>query len=98
MSAAAAAGARHIFAGALFLKPCSAAIFLPFLEEHFPQLVANYRERYADRSFLPPSYSKRIGQLIARLRQKYGISSDPRGTMSASKWPVQASDNQLALF
>src|SRR5580704_15049717 len=29
--AAAEAGARHIFAGPLFLKPCSAAIFLPFL-------------------------------------------------------------------
>src|SRR6202044_4085019 len=36
---AAAAGAHHIFAGPLFLKPCSAAIFLPFLEEHFPQFV-----------------------------------------------------------
>ena len=98
VSAAAAAGARHIFAGALFLKPCSAAVFLPFLEQNFPQLVANYRERYADRSFLPPSYSKRIAQLIARLRQKYGIASDPRGTMSASKWPVRLSDDQLLLF
>jgi DNA repair photolyase len=98
VSAAAAAGARHIFAGALFLKPCSAAVFLPFLEQHFPQLVANYRERYADRSFLPPSYGKRIGQLIASLRQKYGISSDPRGTMASAKWPVQDIDDQLKLF
>ncbi|MGA7822265.1 MAG: radical SAM protein, partial [Candidatus Sulfotelmatobacter sp.] len=39
--AAAAAGARHIFAGPLFLKPCSAAIFLPFLEKEFPHLVEN---------------------------------------------------------
>jgi DNA repair photolyase len=97
VSAAAAAGARHIFAGALFLKPCSAAVFLPFLEEHFPQLVQNYRERYADRAFLPPSYGKRIAQLMARLRQKYGIASDPRGRM-ANKWPVQTFDDQLPLF
>ena len=97
VSAAAAAGARHIFAGGLFLKPCSAAVFLPFLEQNFPQLVANYRERYTDHSFLPPSYSKRIEQLIARLRQKYGIASDPRGRM-ANKWPVQLSDDQLLLF
>ncbi len=96
--AAAAAGARHMFAGALFLKPCSAAIFLPFLEQHFPQLVTNYRERYADRSFLPPSYSKRIGQLLARLRQKYGVSSDPRGRMAAGKWPVGKFEEQLNLF
>jgi DNA repair photolyase len=97
--AAAEAGARHIFAGPLFLKPCSAAIFLPFLEQHFPQLVENYRERYHDRSFLPPSYGKRIAQLITSFRQKYGIPrADPRGTAYANKWPAQAIDEQLALF
>jgi DNA repair photolyase len=97
--AAAAAGARHIFAGPLFLKPCSAAVFLPFLEQHFPHLVENYRQRYRDRSFLPPSYGKRVAQLIARFRQKYGIPrGDPRGAMSASKGPVQGLDQQLALF
>src|ERR1700680_40800 len=91
--AAAAAGARHIFAGPLFLKPCSAAIFLPFLEQHFPQLVENYRHLYQDRAFLPPSYGKRVAQLIARFRQKYGISSEPRGRM-AHKWPAQPVDDQ----
>jgi DNA repair photolyase len=97
--AATTAGARHIFAGSLFLKPCSAAVFLPFLEQHFPQLVENYRQRYQDRSFLPPSYGKQVAQLIARFRQKYGIrGADPRGTMSNAKWPVQAVDEQLALF
>jgi DNA repair photolyase len=95
--AAAAAGARHIFAGPLFLKPCSAAVFLPFLEQHFPHLVENYHQRYQDRSFLPPSYGKRVAHLIARFRQKYGISNDPRGR-TANKWPTQALDEQLALF
>jgi len=67
---AAAAGAQHLFAGPLFLKPCSAAVFLPFLEQNFPHLVENYRQRYQDRAFLPPSYGKRMAQLIARFRQK----------------------------
>ena len=99
VSAAAAAGARHIFANPLFLKPCSAAVFLPFVEQHFPQLVESYRQRYRDRSFLAPSYGKRIAQLVARLREKYGIRrADPRGTAYANKWPVQAFDEQLALF
>src|SRR6202043_2242408 len=31
------AGGKHIFANPLFLKPCSAAVFLPFLEKEFPQ-------------------------------------------------------------
>jgi DNA repair photolyase len=97
--AAATAGARHIFAGPLFLKPCSAAIFLPFLEQQFPHLVENYRQRYRDRSFLPPSYGKRIAQLIAQFRQKYGIKrADPRGENYAEKWPVEALEEQLALF
>ena len=96
---AAKAGARHIFANPLFLKPCSAAVFLPFLEEQFPQLVESYRRRYQDRAFLPASYGKRIGQLVSRLRQKYGIKrADPRQAKPADKWPVRALEEQLALF
>ncbi|MGC2060225.1 MAG: radical SAM protein, partial [Candidatus Sulfotelmatobacter sp.] len=96
---AAEAGARHIFANPLFLKPCSAAVFLPFLEQHFPQLVESYRQRYQDRAFLPASYSKRIGQLVSRLRQKYGIKrADPRQRKTADKWPVRGLEEQLALF
>jgi DNA repair photolyase len=96
---AAAAGAHHVFANPLFLKPCSAAVFLPFIEKHFPHLVDNYRRRYQDRAFLPPSYGKRISQLIARLRQKYGIKrADPRGAKHGDKWLVQAFDEQLELF
>jgi DNA repair photolyase len=99
ISAAAAAGARHIFGGALFLKPCSAAIFLPFIEQNFPHLIGNYRERYHDRSFLPASYTKRNAQLISSLRQKYGIHcADPRGAKSTHAWPTQTSDEQLTLF
>jgi DNA repair photolyase len=98
--AAAAAGADHLFAGPLFLKPCSAAVFLPFLEQHFPHLVETYRIRYQDRSFLPPSYGKRIAHLISTYRQKYGIQRhDPRGTRaSAQTWPAQVFEEQLALF
>ena len=71
--AAAAAGANHIYANPLFLKPCSAAVFLPFLEEHFPKLVTEYQQRFKDRAFLPVAYRRRISELIARLRTKYGI-------------------------
>jgi DNA repair photolyase len=76
--AAAGAGARHIFANALFLKPCSSAVFLPFLEQHFPHLVENYRARYKDKSFLPASYGKRISQLMGSLKQKYRLGGDAR--------------------
>jgi DNA repair photolyase len=76
---AAAARASYVYANPLFLKPCSAAVFLPFLKEHFPQLVADYDRRFKDRAFLPAAYRKRISELFARLRGKYGL-------VSASRW------------
>jgi DNA repair photolyase len=71
--ATAQAGGKYVSANSLFLKPCSAAVFLPFLEEEFPQLVESYQKRFKDRAFLPESYRKPLSQLMKRLRQKYGI-------------------------
>jgi DNA repair photolyase len=99
ISAAAAAGADYVFANPLFLKPCSAAVFLPFLEQNFPHLAENYRRRYQDRAFLPSAYGKRLSQLVARLREKHKITRPRRENSAyATKWPVQALDEQLKLF
>ena len=95
--AAAEARADYVFANPLFLKPCSAAIFLPFLEQNFPHLAENYRQRYHDRAFLAPAYAKRLSQLVKSLREKYKITRADRAAY-ATKWPVQAFDEQLNLF
>ncbi len=97
---AAEAGADYVFANPLFLKPCSAAIFLPFLEQNFPHLAENYRQRYQDRAFLPPAYGKRLSELVARLREKYKMTRAHRRDHAAfaTKWPVQALEEQLNLF
>lgn len=99
VGAAAQVGSKYIFANPLFLKPCSAAIFLPFLEQEFPHLVANYRERYESRAFLPPAYGKRLSQLMAKLRQKYGIRNH-YDRYSRRTHPVSEffGDEQMALF
>ncbi len=76
--AAKEAHARSIFAGPLFLKPCAAAVFLPFLEKEFPHLVESYRQRYAHSAFLPSNYGKRINHLLAALRKKHGMIAGPR--------------------
>jgi DNA repair photolyase len=73
VQAASAAGAKYVYANPLFLKPCSTAVFMPFLEEHFPALVGHYRARYGERAFLPKGYSERLSQLMASLRRKYGF-------------------------
>jgi DNA repair photolyase len=95
--ATAEAGGKHIFANPLFLKPCSAAVFLPFLDKEFPQLAQSYRERYKDRAFMPKAYGKRISELMARLRKKYGMRSD-YDRYRVKTYPGPQIDEQLALF
>lgn len=73
VKAASEVGAKYIFANPLFLKPCSAAVFMPFLEQNFPALVELYRTRYSDRAFLPKGYGQRLSQLMTALRRKYGF-------------------------
>jgi len=90
------AGGRYIFANPLFLKPCSAKVFLPFLEKEFPHLVESYRRRYASRAFLPASYRKRISSLMSALRRKHGFQRREE-TMCAS-YPPSEEAQQLALF
>ena len=93
------AGADYVFANPLFLKPCSAAVFIPFLEQNFPHLAENYRRRYQDRAFLPAAYGTRLSELIGRLREKYKLTRAHRQRSAfATKWPVQQFDEQLNLF
>jgi DNA repair photolyase len=94
VKAASEAGAKYIYANALFLKPCSAAIFLPFLEQHFPALVGHYRSRYANRAFLPKGYAERLSQLIAALRKKYGFTNAKAARSGAASLETE----QLELF
>ena len=94
VKAASEAGAKYIFANPLFLKPCSAAVFLPFLEENFPKLVELYRTRYADRAFLPKGYGQRLSQLMAVLRRKYGIGEEHARSTRKARIEVE----QMELF
>ncbi len=96
VKAARDAGAKYVFANPLFLKPCSAAVFLPFLEEQFPALVEVYRERYRERAFLPKGYGERLSRLMAALRKKYGFGTG-HARMSRRAHPPLA-DDQMALF
>jgi DNA repair photolyase len=98
VEAAAQAGAKYLFANALFLKPCSAAIFLPFLEKQFPHLVASYRERYQKHAFLSPAFAKRLSQLMARLRDKHGITNTYERYARRAHPLTAPDDDQMQLF
>ena len=91
------AGGKYIYANPLFLKPCSASVFLPFLEKEFPRLVEEYRKRFAERAFVSKAYGKRISELIAGLRKKHGISRE-FASRSHSAHPPQQQSEQMQLF
>ena len=91
--AAAEAGADFIHANSLFLKPCSAAVFMPFLEKEFPHLVKTYKERYEARAFVSAGYQKRVSQLMSKFRAEYGIV----GRRTQLRAPV-AVEEQMKLF
>ena len=91
--AAALAGARHLGANVLFLKPCAQAVFFPFLEEHFPSLARRYRERYAGTGFLRGPYVEMVKERVRAVRARYGLDRK-----TEEEVPQYFSGGQLALF
>jgi hypothetical protein len=71
---------------------------MPFLQKEFPQLVESYQQRYKDRAFLPASYRKRLSQLMKRLGEKHGISTDYDRYSQNTHPQVAAETGQMNLF
>jgi DNA repair photolyase len=95
--AAAEAGATNIFANPLFLKPCSRAVFLPFIKERFPDLVTRYEHLYGEQDFVSQPYRKQLTALMAKFKRKYGIGAPgPRGPLRETM-PTRAAE-QFELF
>lgn len=97
VKAAAEAGARFLHVNPLFLKPCAEKVFMPFLEEKFPHLVAGYRQRYANHAYLPESYHQRVRELVTKLREKYKIGLPGRRPPQKIT-TMPESQEQLGLF
>jgi DNA repair photolyase len=71
------AGAQSFGGGALFLMPSAQKIFLPFLEEHFPELAPRYRATYQDSAYVSAAYKSDLGERVQRVRERYGLASRP---------------------
>jgi DNA repair photolyase len=93
-AAAARNGASSFSASPLFLKPCSAQVFLPFIEERFPHLARRYRERFEKSAYLKGHYPEMIAERVERIRARHKLSR-----RREPEWPQpDAFDDQLALF
>jgi DNA repair photolyase len=96
--ATAEAGGKYIYANPLFLKPCSAAVFIPFLQKAFPSLVENYRRRFESHAFVSSAYHKRISDLMAKLRVKHGFTNNYERYSRRTHAPALPEQGQLSLF
>jgi DNA repair photolyase len=96
--ATAEAGGKYIYANPLFLKPCSAAVFIPFLQKEFPSLVDKYQRRFESHAFVSSAYHKRISDLMAKLRVKYGFTNNYERYSRRTHAPALPEQEQLSLF
>ena len=77
--AAAAHGhkAEYIGANVLFLKPGSKEWFMPMLREASPHLSSGYNRLYANKTYAPEQYTKRVLDIVDRARCRWGLTDRP---------------------
>lgn len=92
--AAAEAGAKYFGGGALFLMPSAQKVFLPFLQERFPELAERYREQFEKSPYLGADYKERLRGRVQKIREKYGLASAP----VEYRPELWEDDKQLTLF
>ncbi|HXS95370.1 MAG TPA: radical SAM protein [Candidatus Limnocylindrales bacterium] len=69
------AGAQGFGGGPLFLMPCAQKVFLPFLDEEFPDLAPHYRETYGKSAYLGRAYKDMLSERVRRVRDRYGLAA-----------------------
>lgn len=73
-SGAAAAGATWFGAQPLFLQPSARAVFLPWLDEHYPGLAPGYRRQFRNGAHLRGAFEAEVKSKVALLREQYGLT------------------------
>jgi DNA repair photolyase len=72
--AAREAGATHLWANLLFLRPGTREHFLEHLAEEWPEEVERYERLYAGRAYLRGDDGKAVRAQVAELSRRYGIA------------------------
>jgi DNA repair photolyase len=77
--AIAASGATSVTPLVLHLRPGAREWFMAWLEHHHPHLVRRYERLYAEGSYAPKWYQRRITRQVHELAQEYGIGPSRAG-------------------
>lgn len=67
------AGATHVSAIVLHLRPGAREWFQRWLMLNHPELIDAYRGFYGNRAYAPKSYQREIAEQVAELAEKYGV-------------------------
>lgn len=67
------AGATHVSAIVLHLRPGAREWFLGWLRDCYPDLLPGYARLYANGAYAPAGYQRSIAEQVAELSRKYGV-------------------------
>ena len=95
VSAARAAGATHLWAAVLHLKPGTREHFLEVLARHWPEQLPRYQALYARGTYLAPAQTEPALSAVSRLRAAHGIAD--RRPHRAAPPPPPPEPVQLAI-
>jgi DNA repair photolyase len=76
--AAREAGATHVWASMLHLRPGTREHFLEALARDWPEQLESYERLYARRAYLRSEEAQRVSALVAQLRREHGVADRRR--------------------
>ena len=71
-------GALTLGGGPLYLPSAAQKVFLPFVEQEFPELAARYRKAFEASIHLSRAYKDALSERVKRIRERYGLASGDR--------------------
>ncbi|HEX6350512.1 MAG TPA: radical SAM protein [Candidatus Dormibacteraeota bacterium] len=91
VKAAREAGAAHVWANVLYLRPGTREHFLESLAKHWPELMPRYLALYAGRAYLPDEHVKPVQKQVRRLGEAHGVGARPVHFLEPAAEPQQLS-------
>jgi DNA repair photolyase len=85
------AGATHVSPILLHLRPGVREQFMPWLAEHYPDLVPQYEATYR-RAYAPPGDRNALGGTIGGMVRALGGTRPPRDRATSRRWRPRGSD------
>ncbi|MEP7105752.1 MAG: radical SAM protein [Chloroflexota bacterium] len=85
------AGAAHIWANVLYLRPGTREHFLESLARHWPELLPRYLKLYAGRAYLGDDVSKPVHKEVRRLSEAHGLGERRQAFLEPAPDPQQLS-------